>query len=161
MSVGRSSSHFEMPSTSGRSACVFEIYGETSETKLAVHYSWAVFQPDVDDPVPHDVVLPPVATAHIELAAMLDAFRRYGLTIGCVSDVHDSVSINVSVAPSQTLCLELRAVDPGLVTAPWQAVFTVQYTNGPSFELTAKYVVDATCLDVFIEGLARSLETVF
>lgn len=157
MSVEQQTCRFEMPSTSGRNSSEFEVEGSPTGATLRLRYSWTNFAPEAVEPVAHCVQLPAVATNRGELSALLREIRRYALATGKEPATPERVEVDLSPAPGHSLRVALLPSDPGLITARWQAVFVVSLSNGPAFEFVGRYVVDATCLDIFDEQLSECL----
>ncbi|MCB9681617.1 MAG: hypothetical protein H6733_09120 [Alphaproteobacteria bacterium] len=153
MSVNASSVDFEMRSTSGRSISVFGcLRTPGGGVVLRTTYSTHVFGESSADPERHDLELPRATVPLARMRELVERFETFGR--GLASDEKPvDCTVDLSVMPK--LVLGLADDDPELIVASWQAVFHLTLLAGPALKFQAKYVVDSTCLDLFLEGIGE------
>jgi hypothetical protein len=146
---------FELPSTSGRHRLQFDLVDEPGGLHLRAVYETAIYGRDALEPAVSTYVLPPVKILRQELEALRSLCRNYCESMVTREAQGEGVAFEVFHEHKLEVRFEPGGAESGI--AGWQALFSFQVSAGPSLTLIGRYVVDATCLDMFDEGLADCL----
>ncbi len=103
-------------------------------------------------PLEHEVVLPPVVWRRATLEALLGEVRRYGAGLG-LKPVPAPVSEWLGHPGGAAVRVELLPASRGFVVPSWRCVCILTFSDGSGLEFTAGLELDASCLDLFADGL--------
>jgi hypothetical protein len=145
---------FSLPSTAGDGVMRFHLVEVEDPGGFVALYATveATVRGRLSAPMTLTTALPAVRTSRDELESLLRLVQGYARRMGS----REAQGEGAGFAFIQEHRLALR-FEPRAEVAAWRAWCSFSLSAGPGWSLAGGYEVDATCLDVFGDGLARAL----